>query len=171
MLLTGYTKHLAWADCSAKAGCMQCLAHLDEDISQVLPFLNAALSGCQYLTDPVSVMFKIRDKVVVVHPDRITINMVADDAEADQILEWLKGKINEAWERREEIEPRFQAAPRMNVVEILRILGDADCRACGEPSCVAYAVQIAQRRSTPDGCSTIPEESRKELEEYIGQGR
>jgi hypothetical protein len=34
-------------------------AHLDQDIGEVIPYLNAALGGFQYIKDPPSVSFKL----------------------------------------------------------------------------------------------------------------
>ncbi len=38
------------------------------------------------------------------------MNALEDEAQAEKILQWLKKEINEAWEKREEIEPSFECA-------------------------------------------------------------
>lgn len=43
---------------------------------------------------------------------KIAINALKDKAEADKILEWLKRKINDAWDKRDEIEPRYEGMPK-----------------------------------------------------------
>ena len=42
--------------------------------------------------------------------------------EANKILEWLKREINEAWEKRAEIEPSYEGIPKPKVLEILKLL-------------------------------------------------
>jgi ArsR family metal-binding transcriptional regulator len=167
MLLNGYRKRMIWSQCRSKIGCLRCLVHLEDDISQVIPYLNTVLRGYQYLRDPLAVTFKVDGKLIAVYANRITINNLADEAEADRLIEWLKEKINETWARRDEVEPRFEAFRRPNVVEILKALRDTDCRACGETSCVAYAVRLAEGTIGPEGCSLLPGESKRKLIKYL----
>jgi ArsR family metal-binding transcriptional regulator len=143
------------------------MAHLEEDISEVLPYLNASLEGFLYIEEPPSVSFRVKGRVVVVFPDRIGITVVKDEIEADEILDWMKERINEAWERRLEIAPRFEPFPRPSVVEILKTLQGASCIDCGEASCVSFAVRVAEGEKQPDDCPAIPEEKREKLKEYL----
>ena len=64
--------------------------------------------------------------------------------EAEEILEWLKREINEVWERRGEIQPSFACAPEPRVLEILKLLPKTNCRQCGEPTCMVFAVKVGQ---------------------------
>ena len=56
---------------------------------------------------------------------------LANEADADKILEWLKREINEAWENRDNIQPSFEGAPKPKVIEILKLLPRTNCRDCG----------------------------------------
>jgi ArsR family metal-binding transcriptional regulator len=51
-------------------------------------------------------------KLITVHDDHIAINALQDAEEAEKIIQWLQKEINNAWERKDEITPSFQAAPR-----------------------------------------------------------
>lgn len=75
-------------------------------------------------------------KLISVHDDHIAINALQDGEEAEKILRWLQGEINDAWSKRAEITPSFQAAPRPQVFEILRLLPKTNCRKCGQPTCI-----------------------------------
>ncbi len=166
--LSGYTKHFSWAECRSREGCLQCMAHLDSDISEVIPYLNSELNGFLFLEDPLSFSFRMKEKVVVVFHDRIGINMVRDENEADEILDLVCKKINEVWSRRFEIEPLREATPQPNVVEILRILQGISCSDC-EASCLVFAVQLAGGEKNPEDCPKIPEEKRRMIREYLNQ--
>jgi len=121
MLLKGYRKEVVRPECRPEAQSVQCIAHLDEDITEVIPYLNAVLGGFQYLKDPPSVSFKVHGKLIAVHPRMICVNALLDVSEGDKIIEWLKQEINDTWERRSEIEPRFEGAPKPKVIEILKL--------------------------------------------------
>lgn len=91
---------------------LRCVAHLDGDISQVLPYLNITLGGHQYFTDPPSLTLKLTGKLVTLSAKKIAINILKDEAEADRILEWLKEQVNETWRSREGMEPSFKTTPK-----------------------------------------------------------
>ena len=64
MLLEGYTKEFVRPECRPEAQSVQLVAHLDQDISEVIPYLNAVLGGFQYIKDPPSVSFKLHGKLI-----------------------------------------------------------------------------------------------------------
>ena len=110
MLLKTYTKEIFRSKCMPSAQSIHCYAHLGEDIGEVLPFLNAELGGDTYTRNPPSVTFKVHGKLISIHPRKIAINALRDEAEADGILSWLQREINDVWNRHEEIEPSYESA-------------------------------------------------------------
>jgi len=92
-----------------------------------------------------------------------------EEAEADKILEWLKQEINEAWENRGKIEPVFENAPRPSILEILKNLPRTNCGDCGQPTCMAFAVQLAEGARGVEDCLQLGEQNNEKLEEYLRQ--
>jgi ArsR family metal-binding transcriptional regulator len=137
----------------------------------VLPYLNAKLGGDQFLKDPPSLTFKNQGKLITLHPQMIAINALRDEAEAKKILEWLKGEINETWEKRDEIEPRFETPEKPKVLEILKLLPKTNCRECGQPTCMVFATQVAEGGKGPEDCPPLEIENRVELEKYMNRFR
>ena len=45
MLLKSYRKEVVRPECRPEAESLHCIAHLDQDIGAVLPYLNAVLGG------------------------------------------------------------------------------------------------------------------------------
>lgn len=169
MLLKGYRKEVVRPGCRPEAESVHCIAHLDEDISEVIPYLNAVLGGFQYIKDPPSVSFKVHGKLIAVHSKKICVNALKDEAEGDKIIEWLKQEINDTWERRGEIEPRFESAPKPKVIEILKLLPRTNCRECGQPTCMVFATQVAEGGRGADDCPALNAEGRAKLTAYLEQ--
>lgn len=167
MLLKGYRKEIFRPECNPSFQSLHCVAHLDEDIREVLPYLNAVLGGDEYYQAPPAVTFRPQGKLITVHPDKIAINALKDEAEADKILEWLKREINEAWEKRGEIEPSFESAPKPKLLNILRLLPKTNCKACGEPTCMVFAVSVTQGIKGVEDCPSLSTENRRRLGEYL----
>jgi len=168
-LLKTYSKEIFRPGCNPGFESVHCIAHLDQDISEVLPYLNAVLGGFEYLQDPPAVIFRSQGKLITVHADKIAINALRDEAEADKILEWLKREINAAWENRERIEPSFEGTPKPVLIEILKLLPKTNCKACGQPTCMVFAARVADGIKGPQDCPPLGVESAQKLQVYMRQ--
>lgn len=171
MLLKSYTKEIFRAECNPGFETLHCFAHLDQDVSEALPYLNAVLGGHVYIKDPPSVTFKSQGKLITVHGKKIAINALKDEEEATKIIEWIKREINAAWEKRAEIEPRYEAAPQPKVFEILKLLPKTNCKECGQLTCMVFAAKVAEGAKGPEDCPPLDETGRKKIAEYLGQFR
>lgn len=170
MILKSYKKRIFRAECNPSFESLHCIADLDQNISEVLPYLNASLGGYTYIKDPPSVTFRVHGKLITVYGDRIAINALKDEIEADKILEWLKGEINEAWEKRDQIQPSYESLPQPQLMEILKLLPrKMGCRACGQPSCLVFAQLVADGVKGPEDCSPMEEEAREKLRKYLSK--
>ena len=95
--------------------------------------------------------------------------MVKDQEEAGEILEWLKQEINATWERRRESAPSFEVAASPGILNIIKLLPRTNCRACGQPTCMVFAVQVGQGAQGLGGCPHLGLENQKRLREYLRQ--
>jgi ArsR family metal-binding transcriptional regulator len=166
MLLKSYqTKFVRPPNPSAQH--LRCFAHLQADISQVLPYLNTVLQGHEFSREPPSLTIKYPGKLITLTSREIAINIVRDQDEAAEILAWLQGEINAAWERRAEIVPSFEVAAAPRVLNILKLLPRSNCGACGQPTCMVFAVQVGQGARGPGDCPQLDPENRARLQEYL----
>ena len=169
MLLTSYRKEMKRPKCNPSFERLHCIAHLDQDISEVLPYLNAVLGGEAFFKDPPALTIKVHGKRVTLHPKQIAINALQDEEEADRILEWLKKEINETWQNRDKITPLFESPKKPEVFQILKFLPKTNCKKCGAPTCMVFAVQMAEGGRSVDQCPEMSEEQKRKLNEYISQ--
>ena len=169
MLLESYRLEIFNSECNPGAMTVHCFAHLDQDVGDALPYLNAALGGFEYIQDPPSVTFKVHGKLITVHGRKIAINALKDEAEARKIVEWLKREINDAWANRAEIKPSFMAAPRPQVIEVLKRLPKTNCRKCGEPTCMVFAVRLAEGAKGAEECPALDGAQLARMEEYLNR--
>ncbi len=56
MMLNSYQIEIFNNECRPEVMSVQCFAHLDQDVSQALPYLNAVLGGFEFLKDPPAVI-------------------------------------------------------------------------------------------------------------------
>ena len=170
MLLKSYTKRIFRAECNPSFESLHCIAQLDQDVSEALLISTRPLGGFTYIKDPPSVTFRVHGKLITVYGDRMAVNALKNEEEAEKILNWLKGEINEAWEKRDQIQPSYESAPQPQMIEILSCCpGKKGCRACGQPSCMVFAKLVAEgargrRTASPGG-------ARQKLREYLARFR
>ena len=169
MLLENYTKEIFRPECNPSFESVHCFAHLDQDVSAALPYLNAVLGGFEYIVQPPSVTFRAQGKLITVHGRKIAINALRDEAEADKILGWLKREINDAWENRGDITPSVEGLPRPRMLEILKQLPRSNCRDCGEPTCMVFAVRLAEGARGAGECPSLTPQQKAALGAYLGQ--
>jgi ArsR family metal-binding transcriptional regulator len=167
MLLTSYTKEIFRPECNPSFQSLHCIAHLDQDIADALPYLNATLGGFEYFREPPAVTFRAEGKIITVHPREIAVNALKDEEEADKILQWLQREINDAWEKRGEIKPKYEGLSKPKLLEILKLLPKTNCRECGEATCMVFAARMAEGAKGPEQCPPLNEENRAKLEQYM----
>lgn len=167
MLLESYRLEIFNNECMPGAMTVQCFAHLDQDVSAALPFLNAELGGLAYIEDPPSVTFKMHGKLLTVYGRKIAVNALKDEMEARKIVEWLNREINDAWENRDTVTPRYEGMPRPLVIEILKRLPKTNCRACGEPTCLVFATRVAEGAKGSGDCPPMNAEAKQSIDDYM----
>jgi ArsR family metal-binding transcriptional regulator len=168
-LLTGYQKELSRPECNPSFQSLHCIAYLDEDIGDAIPYLNAELGGHQFTKDPLSVTFKINGRLITLHPRKIAINALESAEQAEKILEWLKMVINDIWSRRGEIEPSYRPLPSPTLLEVLKLLPRTNCKSCGQPTCLVFATQILEGGKSAEDCPDMGETGKQRLQDYLGQ--
>ncbi|WP_022663662.1 (Fe-S)-binding protein [Desulfospira joergensenii] len=169
MLLKGYTLEIFKSKCQADARGVHCYAHLEQDVSECLPYLNSVLGGFEFLLDPPAVTFKAQGKMITVHGQKIAVNALKDETEARKIVEWLKNEINHAWAEKEHIQPSTIGMPKPGIIEILKLLPKTNCRECNEPTCMVFATKVAEGAKGPDDCPKMEEKENQKLTQYMGQ--
>jgi len=171
MLLKGYREEISRPVCNHTFQSLHCIAHLDEDISEALPYLNAILEGDTYIKDPPSVTFKSYGKLITVHARKIAVNALRDEAEAHHILEWLKEQINYAWEQRASIAHKLEGKSVPEILSIYKLLPKSNCKKCGQPTCIMFASLATQGGKGSGDCPELTEDGKKKLQDYLGKFR
>ena len=169
LLLKAYRKEIFRPECNPQFQSIHCIAHLEEDIAEVLPYVNTVLGGHQYFKEPPSLTLKVHGKLITLHPREIAVNALKDEGEADRILEWLKGEINETWKERHAIVPSFETPAQPRIFNILKLLPRTNCGICNQPTCTVFASLVAQGIKGPEDCPPLDDGNKEELQKYLEQ--
>ena len=121
MFLGGYSLEIFKSKCDSNARGVHCFIHLEDDISEVLPYLNSHLGGFVYSQNPPSLTLRHYGKLLTFHPKKIAVNALEDQQDAEKIADWLFREINETWEKRHELQPSTDSAKQPTLIEILKL--------------------------------------------------
>ncbi len=157
-------------DCSKKI--LQVIATFDVDISPVFPYLNAELGGWNYDWDNQVLMLKVSaGKGFTLQRHEIAIKGARDIEESHALLKWIKGQINDIYERRDSITPRYTSQAGLKVMDMWRLLPMTNCKLCGYPTCMDYAAALREGEISLQACEPLWEEEyrekREKLEAYL----
>ncbi len=121
------------------------IAEVSGEIHEVFPYLNAILKGCIYNHPANTLTIRKDQKLITLHAFHITLAKIEDEKEAEEILRWLKDLVNDTYENRAKIEPNYSMAAELKALDIFKLLPGTNCKGCGEPSCLAFAVKLVGR--------------------------
>ena len=107
---------------------------LSEDISEVLPYLNAITKNAVYTPEAQNLNFKIYAGVVSLMPHEINVGQVASEENGIKLLDYVNQLINDTWERRTSITRVYERKGEIKAKDILDYLPKTNCRECGLPT-------------------------------------
>jgi len=143
------------------------VAELSDDISPVFPYLNAVLKGTIYDQTHQSLNFKLGGRGITLYPKRVIVTRLENHEEAEKVLGRLKDLINRTYERRGEIEPSYKSRAKLTVIAIYKLLPQTNCRACGEPTCMAFATKLVNESVKIEQCRPLWCEEHRERREQL----
>jgi len=132
---------------------------LSNDISNVFPYLNAVVKNAVYTPETQNLSFKIDRGFISLMPQQISVGQVLCEEDALKVLDYLKGLINDTWEKRTSITPMFKRKEEIKAKDILDFLPKTNCGDCRLPTCFAFAVAMMRGQKCLKDCSasTKPE--------------
>jgi ArsR family metal-binding transcriptional regulator len=130
------------SDCNPSSQKVNAIADLSEDTSEVLPYLNTVLKGLQYHPDEKFLTVKRKGHVITFWSRQIAVTKLEDEKEAREVIEELKEIVNETYANRDQIKPTYSSRLIPRPLDIFKLLPGKNCKECGEPTCMAFALKL-----------------------------
>jgi len=148
----GQASVMVLAPCIADATKIRLIAHITGDMSGGFPYLNSDMSNVCYNVNGPILTFMDRYRMVTLYPRRIAIAKADGIVDGWRTLEMIRRKINDVWRRRDQIEPSDRMRQKPPALEIYKRLPGTNCRACGEKTCMAFALRLWSGEVAPSQC-------------------
>lgn len=145
-------------DCIADPTKIRVVAEFSDDVSEVMPYLNALLKNGSYSREARILHFNLEHRMITMYPRVFTMAKADDEADAHRVMRWLKELVNDTWRRRDEMEPSYDMRPMARPLDVYVLLPRENCKRCGDVTCMAFAFQLLQGRGTVDECPRLAEE-------------
>ena len=136
----------------------------DEDLTELLPYLNGYLTKKIYNPQAKTIVFNFKNHKIAVRSNEIKISNIIDKDDGEKIAKEIINFINKIYEKRNEIDPDYEKKEPPKVVDIYKLLPKTNCKKCQEASCFVFATKLAQGEVEIDHCPELDEEKRKEIE-------
>lgn len=154
-IIAEYGLELSAPGCHPGAETWNATAHLVADIDAVLPYLNAVWADAVYVPEKRQLGRRLGERRLGIGPREITLTHLSDRDTAAAEMEALIAEINDVWQRREELTPRATARRRLAPLTLYKLLPHTNCKLCGQPSCYAFAGQLALGNAELELCSPL----------------
>ncbi len=168
MLLHSY-KITRTLPCLADPMKIRLIVEIPDEIHAIFPYLNATMKGCIYNHAANTLTIRKDQKLITLHAFHITLAKIEDEKEAQEVLNWLKDLINETYDKRDQIEPNYSMAAELKALDIFRLLPGTNCKKCGEPTCLAFAVKLVGRDIEIRKCDPLFSEKYQEKRRVLGE--
>lgn len=153
--LFGEAAVMVLAPCVADTTKIRLIAHLAGDLTEVFPYMNADMREASYNRNGPTFTFMDGYRMISLYPRRIAVAKADEIVDAWRTLEAIRCCVNETWARRAEITPSYEMREKPPALEIFKRLPRTNCRACGEQTCLAFAVKLWTGSGRPSQCKPV----------------
>ncbi len=91
-------------------------------------------------------------------PIKVTIAKADDIIDAWVVLDEVNKLVNDTYRTRDTIKPNYDGKIKVTALQIYGWLPKTNCRACGEATCLAFAVRLLQGEQKLSKCAPLSTE-------------
>jgi ArsR family metal-binding transcriptional regulator len=157
MLIESYEMEVRVSTHSAEEFEYEAVAHLDVDISPVLPYLNATLPRGIYVPERPSLAWRHDEHNIGFWSDRIACDDLESREQAKEMIDQLVDLVNRTWDKRDELEPDHTTHERLKPLELYQLLPRTNCKVCGEDTCFNFALKLVTAQGELERCTPLYE--------------
>ena len=167
MLIPDYELTLESPRCHPGSEHWFAYADFDANISPVLPYLNATLTGARYQPSVPALACHWEGYGISFLPHRIAISEFEDRDEACAVTKRVVALVNDTWNLRSHIQPRYDAPVQLQPLAIYRLLPRTNCGLCQAPTCFSFALRLVTGDSQWSACPPLHTEPWLDQREQI----
>ena len=154
-LIADYEIEIVEPGCSPGSGRYGLRIVTADDISEIMPYINAIAVNAWYDHENNTLVLKEPGQAFAMRPHEVRIARLGEAASAGEVSAAVVAKINAIWAEREKIVPRFETRDLPSVIDILKLLPRTNCRQCGYATCLAFAAALRSLQAEVEVCAPL----------------
>ncbi|HAA89658.1 MAG: Fe-S cluster domain protein [Thermoanaerobacterales bacterium 50_218] len=166
-MIKDYTLEWKYLPCHIGTQLLVAKIKADQDLSELLPYLNAVAEKARYQPKFNWLRFIFRGYphkraakwTVAVQGNEISVRRFKDKEQVKEICAELIKYLNDIEQKKETITPSYKEWEQPQAIEIYKHLPKTNCRKCGEPTCMSFAVKLALEEVELDDCVELDKDS------------
>lgn len=145
-------------------------AELSCSIKELMPYLNAVIKHATFNPKTNTMFFTQGVRMITLTDRGLAVARASDLTDAHKIMDFIKDKVNEVHNNKNGITPVYDKRVNITALDIFSYLPKSNCKKCGEPGCLAFAVKLLLAEQKLPACEPLAtdikyKEHKKELEE------
>ncbi len=143
-------------DCMTSAQFVVAIVHMDVDLSNLFPYLNATQQEARYYPKHPFINFLWGWHKVVVEANQIRILPFEDEKAAEEGAKKVVNLLLEIESKKGEIVPDLSPYDPPKVFDIYKLLPKrGGCNECGYTSCMAFAAALINEEAGLEACKEL----------------
>ena len=155
MLIESYEMDLNCPACEPGAEVWMATVTTAAELSELMPYVNAVVEKGEYTPSAPALVWRHGAHKVFLKARQLGVSNLRDRTEAESEVAGLVQFLNETWDGRASITPDFSTRSKPKVLDVLKLLPRSNCGQCGVPSCMAFAVALAEGDRSLDDCPPL----------------
>jgi ArsR family metal-binding transcriptional regulator len=143
--------------CLANPERMIIVGRPSRELTPVLPYLAGLPNLLAWNPSLPSVTLRRAEGFITLTNQEVLITQVEDLEEGVRLLTVLADAINATWDRREELVAMQARRQAPRPLDVWHVLPQTNCRACGLPTCMAFAFALLQHTAELAACPALGE--------------
>jgi ArsR family metal-binding transcriptional regulator len=162
-LIKEYEVALDYPGCHVGTDLLIAKIAVDHDLTELLPYFNAAEERARYISGFNWLKFKFhgyperRDGAweVVICEKKVLVRVFTDGLVARQVCAEVVDFINDFNLRKDGITPSSKEWNQPKAIDIYKYLPRSNCKKCGLEACMAFAIKLALEEVSLDDCPEL----------------
>ena len=148
------------APCMADEKKIRLIAYFDRDITEILPYINAVIKGASYNKNASILTYAKERRLINLYSIKVTIAKASDIIDAWMMLDEVKKLINDTYRHRDTIKPNYEEKVKVTALQVYGWLPKTNCKACGEATCLAFAVKLLLGDQRLENCKPLSNDNK-----------
>ncbi|MDL2237973.1 hypothetical protein LJC56_09125 [Christensenellaceae bacterium OttesenSCG-928-K19] len=153
--------------CLADETKFKAITMTDNDLTDILPYMNTALENPNYQANSQSLVFKEGIVGFTLKGNQINITRFVNKTELLELLDWVKELVNAIDESKDSITPNYKSKTIVPTLTIYNMLPKTNCKECGESTCMAFAAKLNKFDAEIGDCPQLLKTENTALKEKL----